>query len=154
MSGTCCINPGAKQSHVLQGDVEEVAGLSTYKTGHGKSAIVLFAELFGYAFVNTRKVADTFADATGTTVFVPDLFNGDPMDPDDPDLMEHLPAWLNKHPIDEACSLSAKFISAIKGHYNTIQVSVNTFPMSVERILCSNAGRLSASAMVLNLSFI
>ena len=121
----------------FKGNVEEVAGLSTYKTGHGKSAIVIFAELFGYTFVNTRKVADTFAEAIETTVFVPDLFNGDPMDPDDPDLMDHLPAWLNKHPIHEACSLSAKFISTIKEEYNTIQVSINAVLVSVERMSLS-----------------
>ena len=134
MSGPCCINPGAKQNHMLRGNIEEVAGLSTYKTGHGKSAIVIFAELFGYTFVNTQKVADTFADATGTTVLVPDLFNGDPMDPDDPHLMEHLPGWLNKHPLNEACSLSAKFISTVKEQYNRIQVSINAFLVSIEQM--------------------
>ena len=154
MSGACCVDPGAKQCHVLRGKIENVAGLSTYRTGHGKSAIVIFAELFGYTFVNTQKVADTFAEATGTTALVPDLFNGDPMDPDDPDLMEHLPGWLNKHPIDEACSLSGKFISAIKEQYHTIQASIHyVCVIGFEQDFFS-VGRLLGSVMVLNRSSI
>ena len=123
MSGPCCTDPGAKQTHAVQGNVESVAGLSTYKTGQGKSAIVIFTDIFGYTFVNTQKVADTFAQATGATVLVPDFFNNDPMDANDSDLWGKLPAWLEKHPVAEACAASDKFIATIKGHYETIQVS-------------------------------
>ena len=124
MSGPCCVDPGAKQIHAIQGNVETVAGLSTYKTGQGKSAIVIFTDGFGHTFINTQKVADTFAETTGATVLVPDLFNGDPMDPDDPNLWGKLPGWLKMHPVQEACVLSDKFISAIKGDYNSIQVNI------------------------------
>ena len=132
MSGPCCVDPGAKQTHDIQGNVETVAGLSTYKTGLGKSAIVIFTDVFGCTFVNTQKVADTLAQGTDTTVLVPDLFNDDPIDANEPDLWGKLPAWLKKHPVAEACAASDKFIATIKGHYETVQVSENLSHLSFE----------------------
>ncbi|CAF4423773.1 unnamed protein product, partial [Adineta steineri] len=76
----------------------------------------------GYAFVNVRKVADRFANETGMTVLIPDLFNGDPVDHKIPNYQDLLPDWLKKHSPDEACPVAGKFISTIKGHYESIQV--------------------------------
>ncbi|CAF1226434.1 unnamed protein product [Rotaria sordida] len=122
--GPCCVDPGAKQSHTVQGTEETTGGLKTYKTGEGKSAIVIFTDIFGFSFINTRKIADTFAQSTGTTVLVPDLFEGDSLDPNASrsELLEKLPTWLPKHPVDKACLAIDKYISTIKGHYDSIQV--------------------------------
>ncbi|CAF1184854.1 unnamed protein product [Didymodactylos carnosus] len=122
MSGPCCVDPGAKQSHSAQGHEETVAGFNTYKTGQGNSVIVMFTDVFGHSFINTRKAADTFAQATGTTVLIPDFFKDDPMDPNESNLFDKLPGWLKQHPVDEVCASSDKFISTIKGHYDSIQV--------------------------------
>ena len=86
--------------------------------------IVIFTDIFGHSFTNTRKIADTFAQTIGSTVLVPDLFNGDPVDSTIPiaDLISQLPAWLKKHPVDQACASSQKFISTIKDQYQSIQV--------------------------------
>jgi dienelactone hydrolase len=122
MSDSCCVDPGAKQSYIAQGYEETVAGVKTYKTGDGKSAIVIFTDIFGFSFINTRKVADTFAQGTQSTVLVPDLFNGDPMDPTEQDRMAKFPGWLQKHPRQEACTFADKLITTIKGNYDSILV--------------------------------
>jgi dienelactone hydrolase len=120
--GSCCADPGAKQTHQTQGHDEQIAGVNTYKAGDGKSAIVIFTDIFGSSFVNIRKVADSFAQGVSATVLIPDCFNGDPIDPNTPDIMAALPAWLKRHPAADACALAEKFISTIKGHYQSIQV--------------------------------
>ncbi|CAF1424096.1 unnamed protein product [Rotaria sp. Silwood1] len=122
MSSPCCVDPGAKQTHEAQGHEEQIAGVNTYKTGQGKSAIVIFTDVFGYSFINVRKVADSFAQGAETTVLIPDYFNGDPMDPDHPNLWDALPGWLQKHPPTDACAVAEKFITTIKGNYESIQV--------------------------------
>jgi dienelactone hydrolase len=124
MSGSCCVDVGAKQTHTVQGHEEKIAGLNTYKTGEGKSVIVIFTDIFGYSFINTRKIADTFSQATGTTVLIPDFFDGDPMDAtvSTPVLFSRLPEWLKKHPVDQASASSDKFILSLKDHYQSIQV--------------------------------
>ena len=124
-----CVDPGAKQTHESQGQVEEIAGVNTYKTGQGKSAIVLFTDVFGFAFPNTRKLADRFAQEIGTTVLIPDYFDGDPVDPSKPNYRDFLPEWRNKHPVSNACDIADRLISTIKGHYESIQVKfIDVFP--------------------------
>ncbi|CAF3990859.1 unnamed protein product [Adineta steineri] len=122
MASPCCLEPGAKQTHVSEGQEVEIANLNTYKTGQGKSASVIFTDIFGYAFANVRKVADCFANETGMTVLIPDLFNGDPIDDNIPNFRALLPDWIKKHSPAEACPVAGKFISTIKGHYESIQV--------------------------------
>ena len=117
-----CADPGTKQTHESQGCVEQIAGIDTYKVGQGKSAIVLFTDIFGFAFPNTRKVADRFAQETDTTVLIPDCFNGDPVDISKPNYRDLLPEWGNRHPITDTCALADKLISTIKEQYESIQV--------------------------------
>jgi hypothetical protein len=123
MSGPCCVDPGAKQSHEAQGRIEEIGGINTYKTGQGKNVIVIFTDVFGSSFINVQKVADSIALGSGTTVVIPDYFNGDPIDPNATNLMDILPSWLKKHPPQDACDISERFISTIKEHYSSIQVN-------------------------------
>lgn len=122
MESAHCLDAGAPQTHQSQGHVEEIAGINAYKTGQGKAAIVIFTDIFGFTFPNTRKLADRFAEATGATVFIPDYFNGDPVDNTLPNYRETMPEWHKRHPMDEACKIADSFISTIKGHYESIQV--------------------------------
>lgn len=122
MSGECCVNPGIKQNHEAQGSTQEIDGINTYKTGQGKSAIVLFTDVFGNTFPHAQKIADTIAQDCQTTVFIPDCFNGDPMDRKTPNLMAVLPDWLKKHPPTDAFVIGEKFLSIIKEHYQSIGV--------------------------------
>jgi dienelactone hydrolase len=127
MDSSHCTDPGAKQTHQSQGHEEDIAGVNTYKTGQGKSAIVLFTDIFGYSFPNTRKVADRFAEETGTTVLIPDCFQGDPIDTNLPNYRDTLPDWRQRHPMTEVCTIADNFISTIKGHYQSIQVKLKIF---------------------------
>lgn len=123
MSSRCCVDPGAKQTHEIKGTEEILGGVNTYKTGDGKSAIIIFTDVFGYSFINVRKIADYFAENTKKTVLIPDYFNGDPIDPNAPNLWDLLPGWLEKHPPTDAIIIAEKFLSAIKSNYETIQVN-------------------------------
>jgi len=38
------------------------------------------------------------------------------------DLISQLPTWMKKHPVDQACASSDKFISTIQGQYQSIQI--------------------------------
>ncbi len=114
MSSQCCIDPGSKQSHEAQGGIEEIGGISTYKIGQSKSAIVLFTDAFGNRFINAQKLADSFSQGSQTTVFIPDCFNGDPFDPTDTKLQAKWPSWLEKHPPSDACAIADKFLLRIK----------------------------------------
>lgn len=124
MSSPCCVNPGAKQTHESQGHVEQISGVNCYKTGQGKTAIILFTDIFGYSFINAQKLADSFAQNCQTTVLIPDYFNEDPMNPNEPNLWDLLPTWLKKHPPTDACIIAEKFLSTIKTLYQSIQVKL------------------------------
>jgi hypothetical protein len=41
MSSQCCFDSDSKQSDEAGGSMEEIGGINTYKTGQGKSAIVV-----------------------------------------------------------------------------------------------------------------
>ena len=122
MSGECCVNPGAKQSHEAQGSIQEIGGINTYKTGQGKSGIIVFTDVFGYRFPNIQKIADTIAQNSQTTVFIPDCFNEDAMDPKTPNLMALLPDWLKKHPPTDVFAVGEKLLSSIKEDNQSIGV--------------------------------
>ena len=122
MSSQCCVDPGAKQIHETQGEYKTIDEINTYQTGNGKSAVLVCTDIFGAAFINARQIADRIAANTNTTVFVPDCFNGDPMDPDASNLWDLLPAWLGKHPTSEACRIAEKIFHSIKSKFQSIQV--------------------------------
>jgi hypothetical protein len=65
----------------------------------------------------------SFAQGSQTTVFIPDCFNGDPMDPTDTKLQDKLSSWLEKHPPSDACAIADKFLLRIKESYQSIQVN-------------------------------
>ncbi|GAA5869157.1 hypothetical protein JCM3774_003967 [Rhodotorula dairenensis] len=75
------------QGYVLDGEpkgtMEDLGGLAYY-FAPGKSterAIVLGTDLFGLGIPNCKVLADWFAENTGLPVFVPDLLEGDYVDP-------------------------------------------------------------------------
>ena len=133
MSGECCVNPGVKQTHKAQGEIEKINEINTYKTGENKSAIIIFTDVFGSKFVNIQKIADTLAQDCQATVFIPDCFNGDSIDSNEPNLMAVLPNWLKKHPTTDALAIGEKLLSVIKGQYQSIGVHFKIFTLVVFR---------------------
>lgn len=47
-----------------------------------KAAIIFFSDAFGFKVLNSKLVADKIADASGITVYMPDVFFGDAISPD------------------------------------------------------------------------
>ncbi|SPO25957.1 related to AIM2 - cytoplasmic protein involved in mitochondrial function or organization [Ustilago trichophora] len=66
-----------------RGKMETIHGLNTYVAqpaspgpDHGSKAIIYFYDAFGLKLHNNKIIPDKLADATGLTVYVPDVFNG------------------------------------------------------------------------------
>ncbi|XP_047311217.1 endo-1,3;1,4-beta-D-glucanase-like [Impatiens glandulifera] len=99
-SSECFENPPILSSTFGKGIVKELGGLKTYVAGtdHSKLAIVLISDIFGYEAPNLRKVADKVA-AAGFLVVVPDFFNGEPYDLDNPAMNRE--SWRKAHPTDK-----------------------------------------------------
>jgi dienelactone hydrolase len=65
------------------GKVEKIGGVDTYVATpdiETDKAIIISTDVFGQVFVNNRLLADKYAKA-GFHCFIPDLFNGGPLEP-------------------------------------------------------------------------
>jgi len=66
------------------GEVVVIGGVNAYiakSKQQSKSAIVIATDVFGFKLPNVRLIADKFSELCGCLVVVPDLFNGEGMDP-------------------------------------------------------------------------
>jgi len=93
--------------------VEEFGGITTYMSGSpdSKRAILLIADVFGYAAPNLRNLADKCA-AAGYFVVVPDFLHGDPFDHSNPD--RTFIDWVNDHPVAGIIAEAKSVIEALK----------------------------------------
>lgn len=148
MSSECCANPGDKQTHEAHGSIQDIAGVKTYKTGQGRSGIIVLTDIFGNTFPNVQKIADTLAQGCQATVFIPDCFNGGAMDPNTPDVMAALPGWLKKHPPTDACAVGKKLLSDIKGQYQSIGVRFESELVFLLNYSCSSLTCLAFAMVV------
>ena len=72
------------------GSESQVAGVNSYiAKGNKNGTIVVASDIFGLAIDNPMIIADRYAKETGYTVIVPDLFNGEPISPNDFKLPKH-----------------------------------------------------------------
>jgi dienelactone hydrolase len=108
-----------KVADAATGAVGELAGAPCYEAGAGATgaggaaAIVLFTDIFGFAFVNSRVVADAIAAASGLPVFVPDLLGADAVAPDGFDRAT-FPAWRERHGDAQTRPLAEAAIAALR----------------------------------------
>ncbi|KAK7363687.1 hypothetical protein VNO77_05838 [Canavalia gladiata] len=96
------------------GHVQNIGGLNSYVTGslHLFSlAIILVSDVHGYEVPLFRKLADNIASA-GYYVVVPDFFNGDPYNPQNPN--RPLSVWLKDHEPDKGIEAAKPVIEALK----------------------------------------
>ncbi|XP_020227960.1 endo-1,3;1,4-beta-D-glucanase [Cajanus cajan] len=114
MSGPeCCSNPPTLNPSGGAGHVDKVAGVDSYFTGspHSKLAVLMVADVFGYEAPSLRKLADKVA-AAGYYVVVPDFFDGEPFNPQNPN--RPLPAWIKDHGADKGFEAAKPIIEALK----------------------------------------
>lgn len=88
---------GSLDEGTPRGTDDTIAGVPCYITKPSAAvdtgcAIILATDIFGYKLINTRLIADAYADA-GFTVVVPDYFEGEPMNMQ---LLEAFEALLTK----------------------------------------------------------
>jgi len=77
----CCIR-GSIHTGSPTGTMTNIAGLETYfsKTDNFTGRAVLFlTDAFGLPFINNKLLADTYAKQANVNVYMPDLFEGDPV---------------------------------------------------------------------------
>ncbi|PWN37580.1 alpha/beta-hydrolase, partial [Meira miltonrushii] len=73
----CCIKANYHTGKPV-GHETKFAGLDTYITGSESAdkAILIIPDVFGITLVNTRLLADKYAESVGARVYVPDFFDG------------------------------------------------------------------------------
>ena len=109
-----CLVPN-KVAAVAAGSMGELAGRACYVAkGSGKSAaVVVMPDVFGHSFVNCQAVADAIALASGATVFVPDVLEGDAIPPDGFDRAT-FPAWRERHTDAAVVPLAQAAVAALR----------------------------------------
>jgi len=101
--GPCCFT-GFRHESTAAGETRSIGDVRTYFAypEGGKTpgkAVVVLSDVFGI-FINSQLLADDFA-ANGYLAVLPDLFDGDQMDPGDFDAGKvDISAWLPRHGSD------------------------------------------------------
>ena len=108
-----CLVPN-KVAAVAAGSMGELAGRACYVAkGSGSAAVVVITDVFGHSFVNCQAVADAIALASGATVFVPDVLEGDAIPPDGFDRAT-FPAWRERHTDAAVVPLAQAAVAALR----------------------------------------
>ncbi|CAI6337976.1 unnamed protein product [Periconia digitata] len=89
MSSECCktgfnwtATPTGTETTITASLTTPSSTINTYVTGSSKTAALLMIhDIFGWTFSNLRILADQFAEELGVTVFLPDFFDGEVVDP-------------------------------------------------------------------------
>ncbi|CAK8563568.1 unnamed protein product [Lathyrus sativus] len=112
-SSECCSNPPTLNPNAGSGHVDKIGAFNVYITGspNSNSAVLLVSDIFGYEAPNFRKLADKVA-AAGYYVVVPDFFNGEPYNPENPN--KPFPIWRKEHGMDKGFEDAKLIIKAIK----------------------------------------
>ncbi|KAI9892171.1 MAG: hypothetical protein M1814_001629 [Vezdaea aestivalis] len=109
MSGTSCV-AGVKHEEVECYWTDP----PTPHPYHGKDHVILFlTDIFGHSSPNAQLLADSFAEATGLSVCVPDLFSHDAVPWPRPAYFD-LSAWLSNHTEDLIERIIDKVISYLR----------------------------------------
>ncbi|KAF1849792.1 dienelactone hydrolase family protein [Cucurbitaria berberidis CBS 394.84] len=94
---------GFKWNGTPTGKESTLNNAKAYVAGDSKeAAIVIITDIFGWTLPNIRILADHYAKEANATVYVPDIFDGEVVDPDalsDPEKAKNfdLGAFLNRH---------------------------------------------------------
>jgi len=111
---------GTVKSTAQKGGVATLGGLDVYTSQQNRypsSSIIIFTDLFGWKFNNTRVWADRRAEDTGAVVVIPDFFHGQTLPADRSKLM----AWLGQFPPAKVIGEYGKVVEDIKKRYPTVK---------------------------------
>ena len=92
-----------------------INGISCYMIGrrNDDSAVIVFPDLFGYRFTNTRLICDEIADS-GFLVIMPDIFNGDTLDFTLPSASVKFNDWTKTHNKSFTAPICAKVLDYVE----------------------------------------
>ncbi|KAI0825767.1 alpha/beta-hydrolase [Irpex lacteus] len=108
---------GVRHEGEPQGEIIKIGGVESYvatpKGDYAKNKVILFlTDIFGMQLVNSKLLADTFAE-NGFKTVIPDILNGDPVvDFNDPNFDRD--AWLARHTNDSWVEPVDKVVAALK----------------------------------------
>ncbi|EDO17281.1 hypothetical protein Kpol_538p41 [Vanderwaltozyma polyspora DSM 70294] len=119
--GKCCFQ-GFKHEGKPIGETKELYGVNTYITGQSSSSdkvIVIASDVYGLKLVNTKLVADKFANA-GYKVYIPDILFDDAIDVDVnvQDGSFDLQSWLPRHTPEATRAIFEKFLKGLTAEHS------------------------------------
>jgi dienelactone hydrolase len=90
-------------------------GTQVYMIGrkHDSSCVIVFPDLFGYKFTNTRLICDEIADA-GFLVIMPDLYAGDQLDFGLPSASAQFGEWCKVHNKAQTAPICARILDYVE----------------------------------------
>jgi len=99
-----------------KGFMKTINGVNTYVALAKRSrtpgrALLLLTDIFGLPLVNSKLMADDFAN-NGFDTFIPDYLNGDPVPADDPNF--NLTAWLPNHGVAQTLPVIINTMAGLK----------------------------------------
>ncbi|EOR04630.1 Protein AIM2 [Wallemia ichthyophaga EXF-994] len=79
--GDCCKYIGSFSKGTPKGIESTIGGLKTYIASpsheQGDVAVLMISDIYGWEFVNSRVLADTYAQESGARVYLPDFLDGE-----------------------------------------------------------------------------
>lgn len=150
MSSSCCANPGVPANeHTALGTETSIDGVRTYKTGSGQQPIVMFSDIYGPDYINSKKLADELASGVNATVYLYDQFDRGAFEPEDPNVMAKFKDWLQQHTPEHAAELGQKVIDNVYNTHNNKKVLVTGYcygakPITLLASKQSNKDKISA----------
>lgn len=115
------IHSGAPKGSV----VSSVGGVPSYiaQGNTTEKAILICTDIFGYELPNVRLIADKLASAAGFTVYVPDILQGDAVNPDAFDRSK-FGEWRARHGDDQTMPAVRGVIEDLKAKHGVTKLAV------------------------------
>ncbi|BBN15635.1 carboxymethylenebutenolidase [Marchantia polymorpha subsp. ruderalis] len=157
MASEACCTPAPPAEHHEEGQSVKFAGLDAYVNpgpAGATAALVLVSDIMGFDPPLLRKLADRCA-AEGFYVVVPDLFRGDPFQPQDmKNRASLIPAWVAKHPPTDLTDVKAVINQLKEQGFQSIGVTGCCWGGKVAILLASEDPSLINAAVLFHPSFV
>jgi len=127
-----CCKTGVPDEGVPTGDTTKIADLDVYIAetagGFNGKAVLYLTDIFGWAFLNNRLLADDFAKLANVRVYIPDFFHGDAPEAKmmlNPELRAKFdfPAWKAKHSEQNTWPEITGFVEEVRKHHGVTAIA-------------------------------